>query len=83
MRIYLQANFDIDKPPRYYQLMLQEDLLEGWTLIREWGILGSPGRIKRDHFANREQAQQAMLLVRDAQLKRGFSVVFMQGIESI
>jgi predicted DNA-binding WGR domain protein len=77
----MQATFEADKPPRYYQLMLQEDLIEGWTLVREWGQQGAAGRVKRDHFASLELAQQALLLVRDAQIKRGYQVVFAQGMD--
>lgn len=68
-----------DKPSRYYQLLLLEDLIGGWTLVREWGQLGSSGRVKQDHFESRELAEDALLRVRDSQLKRGFKVVFMQG----
>ncbi len=70
------------KAPRYYQLALQQDLLAGWTLVREWGQQGSPGRLKRDHFPDRETALEAMLRVRDTQLQRGYKVVFMQGQET-
>ena len=62
--------------------MLQEDLINGWTLVREWGQQGSPGRVKKDHFASREDAQRALLKVRDAQLQRGYRVVYMQGEET-
>jgi len=81
MRVYMQIPALEDKPSRYYQLLLLEDLLEGWTLIREWGQQGRSGRIKRDHFDNLEMAQDALLRVRDSQLKRGFKVVFLQGQE--
>jgi predicted DNA-binding WGR domain protein len=67
-----------EHPPRYYQLLLQEDLLEGWTLIREWGYQGSGGRVLREHYADREAAEAALIRVRDEQLKRGYQVVFMQ-----
>ena len=70
------------KPPRYYQLVLQEDLINGWTLVREWGQQGYAGRVKRDHFDERSAAEAALLRVRDSQLKRGFKVVFMQGTEA-
>ena len=83
MRIYMQTVAADDKLPRYYQLMLQEDLLTGWTLIREWGQTGSPGRTKKDHFATREEAEHALLNVRDAQVKRGYRVVYMRGTEAI
>ena len=78
MRIYMQIPPEGEKAPRYYHLHLQEDLLEGWTLIREWGYQGASGRIKREHFDNQTAAQAAMLKIRDEQIKRGFQVVFMQ-----
>ena len=78
MRIYMQIPPEGDKAPRYYHLHLQEDLLEGWTLIREWGFQGAGGRVVKDHYPDRESAQNAMLSVRDAQIKKGYQVVFMQ-----
>ena len=81
MRVYMQTMAEADKLPRFYQLVLQEDLLNGWTLVREWGNQGSSGRVKKDHFSSREDAQHALLKVRDAQLKRGFRVVYMRGEE--
>ena len=78
MRIYMQIPPEGDKAPRFYHLHLQEDLLEGWTLIREWGYQGAGGRVVRDHYPDRESAEDAMLAVRDIQLKKGYQVVFMQ-----
>jgi predicted DNA-binding WGR domain protein len=75
----MQTVADADTFPRFYQLFLQEDLINGWTLVREWGQQGSAGRIKKDHFASREDAQRALLKVRDAQLQRGYRVVYMRG----
>ncbi|HFD80103.1 MAG TPA: WGR domain-containing protein [Gammaproteobacteria bacterium] len=79
MRIYMQILPGDKSPPRFYHLHLQEDLLEGWTLIREWGYQGAGGRMIRDHYPDRESAEQAMMDVRDAQLKKGYRIVFMQG----
>ena len=56
-----------------------EDLIDGWTLVREWGQQGRAGRVKKDHFDNRDAAEAALIRVRDTQLNRGFKVVFMQG----
>lgn len=83
MRVYMQIIPEAGKPTRFYQLMLQEDLINGWTLIREWGVQGAHGRVKKDHFGTREDAQDALLQVRDAQLKRGYQVVYMRGEEPI
>jgi predicted DNA-binding WGR domain protein len=78
MRIYMQIPPEGDKAPRFYHLHLQEDLLEGWSLIREWGYQGARGRTTQEHFADRETAEEALIRVRDEQLKRGYQVVFMQ-----
>ena len=67
-----------DKAPRFYHLHLQEDLLEGWSLIREWGYQGARGRVVREQYPDREAAEEAMLRIRDEQLRRGYRVVFMQ-----
>ena len=79
MRIYMQMPGGGEQPPRYYQLLLQEDLLGGWTLIRESGFQDKAGRIKREYFASREAAERALLKVRDGQLARGYRVVFVEG----
>ncbi|MDH5447237.1 MAG: WGR domain-containing protein [Gammaproteobacteria bacterium] len=81
MRVYMQTPLEKDQTPRYYQLLVQEDLLEGWTLIREWGRQGAPGRIKRDHFATLEETLTACIKVRDTQLNKGYQVVFSKGQE--
>ncbi|HQU16837.1 MAG: hypothetical protein B7Z66_06945 [Chromatiales bacterium 21-64-14] len=83
MRIYLQVPAVDDHPPRFYHLMLQPDLLDGWNVIREWGVQGAAGRVRREHYPNREQAQQALLSVRDQQVRRGYRVVFMEGTASV
>lgn len=78
MRIYMQIPPSDEQSPRFYHLHLQEDMIDGWTLLREWGHQGARGRLKREHFADYESAEQAMLKVRDEQLQRGYRVVFMQ-----
>ena len=83
MRVYMQTVAEADKFPRFYQLVLQEDLINGWTLVREWGQQGSSGRVKKDHFTSHEAALRALLKVRDAQLERGYRVVYMQGEDAI
>ncbi len=79
MRIYLQIPAIDEQPPRYCQFVLQEDLLGGWTLIKETGRQDGGGRIKRDYFASREEAERALMKARDAQVARGYRVVFVQG----
>ncbi len=79
MRIYLQTPPTADNHPRYCHLFLQEDLIEGWTLVKESGRQGSSGRVSRLHFSDHDQALAALIAARDAQIKRGYRVVFIKG----
>ncbi|MDH5324087.1 MAG: WGR domain-containing protein [Gammaproteobacteria bacterium] len=81
MRIYLQTRAEPDKAPRFYHIWLQQDLIEGWTLVTESGQQGSSGRVSRRHFQHWEEAEQAMQDCRDRQINRGYTVVFVQGQE--
>ncbi len=79
MRIYLQTPPNAEGNPRYYQLLLQEDLIDGWTLVKENGIQGSSGKVTKVHYTDRDQALAALIKTRDSQIKRGYHVVFMRG----
>ncbi len=79
MRIYLQTPPTSEAAPRYYHLFLQKDLLDGWSLVRESGQQGKSGRVSKKHYAARDEAVDALIRARDAQLKRGYRVVFVKG----
>lgn len=79
MRIYMQIAPGQDKQPGFCHLILQPDLLGGWSLIREWGKQGAAGRVKREHHETWESALEALVRVRDDRLKSGYRVVFVQG----
>ena len=81
MRIFLQQKPAAGEAPRYFQLMLQQDLLGGWTLFREWGQQGGRASSKREVFLERDAALSAFEHARDAQIKRGFRVMFSQGLD--
>ena len=77
----MQTPAENEQAPRYYQLLVQEDLLDGWTLIREWGRQGVAGRIKKDQFDTLEETVTACIKVRDTQLNKGYQVVYSKGQE--
>ena len=79
MRIYLQTPASGEQPPRYCQLLLQEDLLGGWTLIRESGRQDAGGRAKQEYFTTHEAAERAVIKARDSQVARGYRVVLVEG----
>jgi predicted DNA-binding WGR domain protein len=82
MRIFMQTRPVTKEAPRYYHLILQQDLLGGWTLIREWGQQGGRASGRRDFFSERDKAETALISARDQQLGKGFQVMFFQGMDA-
>lgn len=79
MRLLLQQHPDSTEAPRFVQLMLQPDLLGGWALVRETGLIGGRSQVRREQFLDHDSAQAALERARDQQLKRGYQVMFSQG----
>lgn len=79
MRIYMQAKPGPAEAPKYFLFVLQQDLLGGWTLIKESGQQGGKIALKREQFLDLETAQAALTSARDQQLKKGFQVMFAEG----
>jgi predicted DNA-binding WGR domain protein len=82
MRLLLQQRPEGSEAPRFVQLMLQPDLLGGWTLVRETGQMGGRSQLRREQFLDRESAFAALEQARDQQLKRGFQLMFAQGADA-
>ena len=81
MRIYMQTPAAAAEPPKYYQLTLQQDLLGGWLLTREWGQAGARVSLKREQYLDFDSAEEALVKARETQRKKGFQVMFSQGAE--
>ena len=79
MRLLLQQRPLAGEIPKYVQLVLQQDLLGGWSLLRESGQTGGRATLRREQFLEQDAALQAFEKARDAQIKRGFQVMFAQG----
>jgi predicted DNA-binding WGR domain protein len=80
VRIYMQTPPAPDATLRFCHLLLQQDLLGGWTLVREAGRQGGSGRVWRDHFPTRDEAEAALIRARDQHTRRGYRVVFAEGV---
>ena len=48
-------------------------------LVRESGVQGYRGQMKKAHFEQRSDAENSLMRLRDNQLKRGYRVVFREG----
>lgn len=82
MRVFLQQLPVGEDSPRYVQLTLQPDLFGGWELLRESGQIGGRAQLRRELFLSQDDASHAFEKARDAQLKRGFQQMFVQGVDA-
>lgn len=49
-RVYLEYHDEEHNKHRFYQLFIVPTLFDDWSLVREWGRIGSPGTVKKDWF---------------------------------
>jgi predicted DNA-binding WGR domain protein len=82
MRLFLQQRPTAGESPRYVQLTLQPDLFGGWELLRETGQIGGRAQLKREQYLLQDEAHAAFEKARDAQIKRGFQVMFIRGADA-
>ncbi|KLI98853.1 WGR domain-containing protein [Luteimonas sp. FCS-9] len=81
MRLLLQQPAQGHEAARFVQLMLQPDLLGGWTLVRESGQIGGRSQLRSQQYADEPSAIGALERARDAQLRRGFQLVRTQAAQ--
>jgi predicted DNA-binding WGR domain protein len=80
MRVLMQQPPQGLESPRYVSISLQQDLLGGWLLLRESGLIGGKSQLKREQFLETEPAIAAFENARAAHTKKGYQVMFIQGI---
>jgi len=59
---------------RFYLLDVQQDLFGQWWFVREFGPIGSPGRVMQTPYSSLDEAAAAHAKLWKAKLKRGYSV---------
>ena len=82
MRLLLQQKPHAGEAPKYVQLILQQDLLGGWALLRESGQIGGKAQLRREQYLERDAAISAFEKARDLHVSKGFLVMFAQGADA-
>ena len=57
---------------RFYAMTLLPTLFGEWVLLREWGRIGSAGRLVSGLFASEREADLAMAQHLTAKLRKGY-----------
>jgi predicted DNA-binding WGR domain protein len=61
---------------RFYAMTATPTLFGDWTLIREWGRRGSPGRLRHDPHRSVGEAISALLALKRQKLRRGYQLAW-------
>ena len=57
---------------RFYQMFVMPGLFGDWSLVREWGRVGSPGTVRKDWFDTEEEAILAKEKLIGIKQKKGY-----------
>jgi predicted DNA-binding WGR domain protein len=71
-RIYLVRHDAAKNMHRFYQLYVAPGVFGDWSLVREWGRVGSPGTVRKDWFDREEEAVTASVKLSHAKQKKGY-----------
>lgn len=73
--IYLERHDDTANLHRFYQMFLMPGLFDDWSLVREWGRVGSPGTVRKNWFDTESEAVAAAEKLFKAKEKKGYRQV--------
>jgi len=74
-RAYLERHDSDKNMHRFYQVHVVPGLFDKWSLIREWGRIGSPGTVRKDWFKTEEEAATAGQKIIDSKQKKGYQTI--------
>ena len=75
IRAYLERHDSDKNMHRFYQMHVAPGLFDEWSLIREWGRIGSPGTVRKDWFDTEEEAVTAGQKIIDSKQKKGYQTI--------
>ncbi|MFT6073736.1 MAG: putative DNA-binding WGR domain protein [Yoonia sp.] len=74
-RLHLRRDVPAKNMRRFYLMTVQRDLFGGASLIREWGRVGSPGKVQVEHHPDEGRAVDALADITQRKRKRGYRFV--------
>lgn len=75
-RIYLERHDPDKNLHRFYQMFVAPGVFGDWSLVREWGRVGSSGTVRKDWFDNEEEAREAGQKLQAIKEKKGYRSIF-------
>lgn len=59
---------------QFYLLRALPNLFGDWILLRQWGRIGLPGRVRRDRHETKNEAMGALIKLAYRKRRRGYAV---------
>lgn len=73
--IYMERHDEASNVHRFYALTVSPGIFDNWSLVREWGRIGSPGTVRSNWYRSEEEAVTAKNELLSAKQKRGYLLV--------
>jgi predicted DNA-binding WGR domain protein len=70
--LYLERHDDNDNMHRFYQMFVTPGLFDDWSLIKEWGRVGSPGTVRKGWFTTEQETELASQKISSKKIKKGY-----------
>ena len=70
--IYMERHDTEKNMHRFYQIFVTPGIFDDWSLVKEWGRVGSPGTVRNEWFACVEAAEMAGQRIRNKKMKKGY-----------
>lgn len=78
--VFLERHDPVLNMHRFYHLWIMEGILE-WSLVKEWGRLGSPGTVRCEWFESADAAEQACQQLLRQKWRKGYRYRGLDNVE--
>jgi|APLak6261664116_1056043.scaffolds.fasta_scaffold64657_1 predicted DNA-binding WGR domain protein len=72
IRIYMEVHDLTKNMHRFYQMIVTPGIFDNWSLIKEWGRVGSPGTVRKEWFESEEEAAISGQKLCEKKRKKGY-----------
>ena len=72
MMVYLEKRVPDKRQHRFYSIMVTRTLFGPWSMIREWGRIGSAGTVRETWYASEKDALDAGGKLLKQKINRGY-----------
>jgi len=70
--VYMERHDSAKNLHRFYQVVVIAGLFDDWSVVREWGRVGSPGTLRFDPFDAYDDAINYAKKIVNQKLKKGY-----------